>query len=86
MTPVLTLDSPLSKFLTMVDCKDRSSGQTTTSYGAGDQSTSDSVITNWSLVMANCLRGSGNSIIHMMRTNVRILTCCCFARTTCELQ
>jgi hypothetical protein len=56
----------------MVDCKDGFSGQTTTSYGVGDQSTSDSVITNWSLVIPNCLRGSGNSIIHMLPTNVRI--------------
>jgi hypothetical protein len=64
-----------------VDCKDGSSGQTTTFYGVGDQSTSDSVITNSSLVIVNCLRASGNSIIHMLPTNIRILTCCCISRT-----
>jgi hypothetical protein len=73
-------------FVTMVDCKDGSFGQKTTSYGAGDKSTSDSVITNWFLVIPNCLRGSGNSIIHILPTNVRILTCSCISRTTCELQ
>ena len=62
-----------------MECKDGSFGQTTASYSVGDQSTSDSVIAIWSLVIPNCLRGFGNSIIHMLPTNVRILT-------TCELQ
>ena len=64
-----------------MDYKDGSSGQTTTFYGVGDQSTSDSVITNPSLVIVNCLRASGNSIIHLLPTNIRILTCCCISRT-----
>ena len=72
--------------MTTVDCKDGSSGQTTTSYGVSDKSMSDSVITNWSLVIPNCLRGSGNSIIHILPTKVRILTCYCISKTTCELQ
>ena len=52
----------------------------------GDQSTSDSVITNWSLVVVNCLlcclRGSSGSITHMLSKNVPILTWRCSSRMT----
>ena len=63
ITLLLTLLRPLKTLLTMSNCRDGFSGRTTTSNVAGDQ-TFYSVITNLSLVIANCLsccfRGSGN--------------------------
>ena len=47
ITLVFTLHSPLLTFLTMPNDKDGSSGLTTTYNVVGDQSTSDSVISNW---------------------------------------
>ena len=55
MTPVLTLDSSLWALLTMTNCKNESFSWTTTFNVVGDQLTSDNVITNWPLVVANCL-------------------------------
>jgi hypothetical protein len=51
MTLLFTLHSPLLTFLTMPNCKDGSSGLTTTYNVVGDQSTSDSVISNWWLAI-----------------------------------
>lgn len=70
MTLVLTLHSPLFTFVAITNCKDGSCGRTTTSIVVGYQSSSDRVITNWSLVAVNCLswclQSSSESIIHML--------------------
>jgi hypothetical protein len=52
------------------NCKDGSTGRTTTSCGVGDKSVSDNVVTNWWLPVV--CRGPSESIIDMLSTNVHI--------------
>jgi hypothetical protein len=62
----------------MTNYKNVLSGQTTTSNVLGDKSTSDSVIINWSLVVAKCLSNfvhrCSSSIMHMLSKDVPIMT------------
>ena len=73
--PVWTWHSPLHTLRTMTNCKKGFSRRTMTSCVVGDQSTSDNVISNWSLVVANflswCVRVSSKLIIHMFSMNLR---------------
>jgi hypothetical protein len=70
MTPVLMLGSHQQTLLPMTNCKDGSSGRSTTPYFVDYQSTSESTIINWSLVVTNCrlccLYVSSESNIHML--------------------
>ena len=76
---------PLQTCLQM-NSKDVQSDWAMISNVVGDQSTSDSVITNKSLVVANCLsycfRDSSESITHMLTKDIPILTWCYNSRTT----
>jgi hypothetical protein len=69
-----------------MNSKDVQSDWAMISNVVGDQSTSDSVITNKSLVVANCLsycfRDSSESITHMLTKDIPILTWCYNSRTT----
>lgn len=81
MTPVLTLNSPLWTLLTKTNCKGGPSGRRTIFKVVDNQSTSDNVFTNWSLVVVNCLscclRCTSESIIHILSKGVHILTWGC---------
>ena len=83
---VFTLYWPLFTFVAITNCKDGSCGRTTTSNVVDYQSKSDRIITNWSLVVANCLSwcllDSSESIIHMLSKDVAILTWRCSSRMT----